>query len=180
MDQELDRPVTAVPLVVRIRRRIDAMMAQGQELLHTFRRLFESTISSRMTMIFVVEGMRRRTDVGTAGRLLGKFRRQKMLAVVTGLVGLALILILLLEISLRIQLANEAKDAGTDATLVASASPPKTEFNGAFPVQSIGPLLLQSAEQLRAPEAAPSSEFTQTFGQVSREPVPLPGSRKSH
>ena len=75
MDQELDRPVTAVPLVVRIRRRIDAMMAQGQELLHTFRRLFESTISSRMTLIFVVEGMRRRTDVGTAGRLLGKFRR---------------------------------------------------------------------------------------------------------
>src|SRR5437660_8150196 len=152
MDQELDRPVTAVPLVVRIRRRIDAMMAQGQELLHTFRRLFESTISSRMTLIFVVEGMRRRTDVGTAGRLLGKFRRQKMLAVVTGLVGLAL-LILLLEISLRIQLANEAKDAGTDATLAASASPPKTEFNGAFPVQSIGPPLLQSTEQLRAPEA---------------------------
>jgi hypothetical protein len=156
MDQELDRPVTAVPLVIRVRRRIDAIMAQGQELLRLFRQLVEGTIASRATLMRLAEGMHRRTDaimpyaelvVGTVGRLLGKFRRQKMLAVVTGLVGLALFLILLLEISLRIQLANEARLVGTDATLASSASPPKAEFNDASPVQSIGSPLLQSMEQ---------------------------------
>jgi hypothetical protein len=44
--------------------------------------------------------------VGAVGRLLGRFRRRKTLAVATGVVGLALFLILLLEISLRIQLAQ--------------------------------------------------------------------------
>jgi hypothetical protein len=183
MDQELDKPVAPVPLVVRLRRRIDALKAQGQELVRIFSRLFESTVASRTTLMIVAEGFRRRADavvpyaelvVGTGGRLLGKFRRQKMLAVATGAVGLALFLILLLEVSLRIQLAQEARDAGIGATLAASASEPKKEVDDAFPIQSTGSALSQSSDQLGAPEYAPSSELTQTFGQSSRESIPLP------
>jgi hypothetical protein len=182
MDQELDKPVAPVPLVVRLRRRIDALKAQGQELVRIFSRLFESTVASRTTLMIVAEGFRRRADavvpyaelvVGTGGRLLGKFRRQKMLAVATGAVGLALFLILLLEVSLRIQLAQEARDEGIGATLAASASEPKKEVDDAF-LQSTGSALSQSSDQLGAPEYAPSSELTQTFGQSSRESIPLP------
>jgi hypothetical protein len=127
--------------------------------------------------------MRRRTQpvmpyaelaVGAAGRLLGHFRRRKTLTVATGVVGLALFLILLLEISLRIQLAQEARDAGADTTLAASASAPKNEFDDALPVQSTASALLQSSDQVGAPDSAPSSELTQTFGQSSRDPIPLP------
>jgi hypothetical protein len=156
-------------------------MAQGERLLRIFRQLLECTIFHRPTLTFAA-GMRRRTQavmpyaelaVGAVGRLLGHFRRRKTLAVATGVVGLAL-LILLLEISLRIQLAQEARDAGTDATLAASASAPKTELDDAFPVQSTGSALMQSSDQVGAPDGAPSSELTQTFGQSSREPIPLP------
>lgn len=112
--------------------------------------------------------------MGAVGRLLGHFRRRKTLAVATGVVGLALFLILLLEISLRIELAQEARDAGTDATLAASARAPKKEPDDAFPVQSTASALLQSSDQVGAPEGAPSSALTQTFGQVSQEPIPRP------
>src|SRR5262249_29069281 len=103
---------------VRFWHRVDTMMAQGQGLLRTFRKLPESTIFRRPTLGFVVAGMRRRTEAvmpyaelaaGAASRLLGHFRRRKTLAVATGVVGLALFFILLLEISLRIQLAQEAR-----------------------------------------------------------------------
>jgi hypothetical protein len=170
-------------LAVRFWRRVDSMMAQAQGLLRTFRQLLAGTIFRRPTLTFVAAGMRRRTEavmpyaelaVGAVGRLLGHFRRRKTLAVATGVVGLALFLILLLEISLRIQLAQEARDAGAGATLAASASAPKKELDDAFPVQSTGSALLQSSEQVGAPEYAPSSELTQTSGQSSRQPIPLP------
>jgi hypothetical protein len=112
--------------------------------------------------------------VGAVGRLVGHFRRRKTLAVATGVVGLALCSILLLEISLRIQLAQEARDAGTNATLAASASASKKELDDAFPVPSTGSALLRSSEQINALDGATSSELTQTLGQLSREPIPLP------
>jgi hypothetical protein len=175
--------VTEISVAVRFWHRVDAMMAQGQGLLRMFRHLPDGTILRRPRLTLVAAGMRRRTQavmpyvelaVGAVGRLLGYSRRRKTLAVATGVVGLALFLILLLEISLRIQLAQEARDAGTDATLAASASAPKKELDGAFPVQSTASALLQSSDQVGAPDSAPSSELTQTFGQSSRDPIPLP------
>jgi hypothetical protein len=159
------------------------MMAQGRGLSRKFRPLLERTIFHGPILAFVAAGLLRRTQavmpyaelaMGAVGRLLDRFRRRKTLAVATGVVGLALLLILLLEISLRIQLAQEARDAGTDATLAASASAPKKELDGAFPVQSTASALLQSSDQVGAPDSAPSSELTQTFGQSSRDPIPLP------
>jgi hypothetical protein len=158
-------------------------MAQGRGLWRTFRQLLEGTIFRRPTLKFVAARMRHRTQavmpyaelgVGTVGRLLGQFRRRKTLAVAMGVIGLPLFLILLLEISLRIQLAQEARDARTDATLAASASAPKKELDDVFPVQSIASAFLRSSDQVGAPEGAPSSESTQTVGQSAREPIPRP------
>ena len=165
-------------LAIRFRHRLDGMMAQGQGLLRSFRQLLEGTIFRRPTLTFVAAGVRRRAQavmphaeraVGALSGLLSHVRRRKMLAIATGVVGLALFLILLLEISLRIQLAQEARDAGTDATLAASATPPKTEFDGFL--QFTASALAQSSDQVSAPEGMPSSELTQP---LSREPIPLP------
>ena len=170
-------------LAVRFWHRVDALMAQGQGLLRTFRQLPESTVFQRPILAFVTAGMRRRTEAvmpyaeraaGAVSRLLGQFRRRKTLAVAMGVVGLALFLILLLEISLRLQLAQEARDARTDATLTASASAAKNELDDAFRVQSTGSALMQSSDRVGAQDGASSSELTQTFGQSSREPIPLP------
>ena len=144
MDQEWGRAVTEVPVAVRFWRRVENMMAQGNGLLRTFRELPQGTIFRRPRLAFVL----RRTEAvmpyaegaaGAIGRLLGHFRRRKTLAVVTGVVALALFLILLLEISLRIQLAQEARHAGTEARLAGPASAPKKEFDDPLPVQSAGP-----------------------------------------
>ena len=112
-------------LAIRFRHRLDGMMAQGQGLLRSLRQLLEGTIFCRPTLTFVAAGVRRRAQavmphaeraVGALSGLLSHVRRRKTLAIATGVVGLALFLILLLEISLRIQLAQEARDAGAGAT----------------------------------------------------------------
>ena len=94
-------------------------MAQGQGLLGKFRQLLEGTIFRRPTSTFVAAGMRRRMDailphgepvVRTIRQLLGNLSRHKTLTfVVAGVVALALVL-LLLEISVRMELAKEASD----------------------------------------------------------------------
>ena len=98
------------------------MTAQGQELLRTFRQLLETNIPGRTRLRFTTVAMHRRIDavlphgeviVRRICQLLGKLtHRKKMLAfVVAGAVGLALLLLLLLEISVRRELAKEASDA---------------------------------------------------------------------
>jgi hypothetical protein len=114
-----------------------------------------------------------RLAVGAVGRLPGYFKRRKVLTVATGVVGLAL-LILLLEISRRIQLAQEARDKGTDAAVAGSTRAPKKELEEAVPVQSTASALLRSSDEIVASEGAASSELTQTFGQLPREPTALP------
>jgi hypothetical protein len=181
--------VTAVPVAVRFLRRIDATVVQWQERLRSFLPLLGTTISRRTALTFVAAGMRRRIDailphgelvVRTVRQLVGNLRPRKMTLtlVVAGLVGLVLILLLLLllEISLRMELAKEARDAAIDVTSAPSARPQKMEFGDAFPTQPTGSILLQSVEQL--PGAQPSPDYGQTFGQVFQEPVPLPRSRK--
>jgi predicted lysophospholipase L1 biosynthesis ABC-type transport system permease subunit len=108
------------------------MMAECEGLLRTFRRLLEGTNFRRPTLTFVAAGMRRRMDailphgklvVLTIRQLLGNLSRHKTLTfVVAGAVGLAFIL-LLLEISVRNELAKEASDAAIDAVPAPSASP---------------------------------------------------------
>jgi hypothetical protein len=179
--------VTEVPVAVRFWRRLDALMAQGQELLDTFRQLLEAKIFNRSTLRFVAAGMRRRIDavlphaevVGrTVCQLLGNLspRKKTLALVVAGVVGLALLLLLLLEISVRTELAKEANDAAIAVTPAPTASAQKMEFGGAGPIQPTGSIFLRSVDAIGATS---SSDYAQTFGQVSREPVPLPRSRKS-
>ena len=176
--------MTAVSVAIRFWRRIDATAAQGQELLRTFRRL-TTTISRRTTLTFVAAEMRHRIDailphgelvVRTVRQLFGKLspRKTALIFVAAGLIALALIL-LLLEINLRMELAKEASDAAIGVIPAPSESPQKLEFADAFPIIT----LLQPMDQLGAPAATSSSDYAQTFGQVSREPVPLPRPRKS-
>jgi hypothetical protein len=101
------------------------MVVRGQELLRTFRRLLRTTISCGTT--FVAWGMRHGIDamlphgivVRTVRQLFGNLspRKTTLIFVAAGLIGLALILLLLLEISVRRELAKEASDAAIDATL---------------------------------------------------------------
>jgi hypothetical protein len=113
--------------------------------------------------------------VRTVRQLFGKLspRKTTLIFVAAGLIGLALIL-LLLEISLWMELAKEASDAAIGVIPAPSGSPQKLEFADAFPIIT----LLQPMDQLDAPGATSSSDYPQTFGQVSREPIPLPRPRK--
>ena len=112
-------------------------------------------------------------------QLLGNSSRHKALTVVVaGVIGLALIL-LLLEISVRRQLAIEASDAAIDTVHALSARPQKMDFGDAFSIQRTGSISLQSADLSGVPRATPSSGDVQTLGQAFREPVPLPRPRKS-
>jgi hypothetical protein len=165
------------------------MMAQGQGLLGMFRQLLEGTIFRRPTLTFVAAGMRPRMYailphgepvVRTIRQLLGNLSRHKTLTfVVAGVVALALVL-LLLEISVRMELAKEASDPAKGVIPPPSASPQRMEFADAFPIQPTTPISLQSVDQRSAPGPAPSLDYTQTFGQAFREPVPLPRPRKPH
>jgi hypothetical protein len=179
--------VAEVSVTVRFGRRVDAMMAQGVGLLRKFRQPLKGTIFRIPTLAFVAASMRRRMDAillpGKLGahkirQLLGNSSRHRALTVVVaGLIGLALIL-LLLEISVRRQLANEASDAALDTVSALSARPQKMDFGDAFSIQRTGSISLQSADLSAVPRATPSSDDVQTLGQAFREPVPLPRPRK--
>jgi hypothetical protein len=163
-------------------------MAQGQELLRTFRQRLEAKIFHRTTLRFAAAGMRRRIDavlpraevvVRTICQPLGNLspRKRTLALVVAGVVGLALLL-LLLEISVRTELAKEANDAAIAVTPAPTASAQKVEFADAVSNQPTGSILLQSVDRFGATGATSSLDYAQTFGQGFREPVPLPRSRK--
>jgi hypothetical protein len=172
--------VAEVSVAVRFGRRVDAMMAQGEGLLRKLRQPPEGPIFRIPTLTFVAAAMRRPGKLGAhkIRKLLGNSSRHRALTVVVaGLIGLALIL-LLLEISVRRQLANEASDAALDTVSALSARPQKMDFGDAFSIQRTGSISLQSADLSAVPRATPSSDDVQTLGQAFREPVPLPRPRK--
>jgi hypothetical protein len=167
--------VTEVPVAARIWRRTRAKVAQSQTLLRTTRQLLEAIIASTR-LGFVAAGMRRRIDavtlygevfLRTVDQLVGNFRHRKLLAVVAGVAGLVLILILLLEISVRI-----------DATAAPSASEQKMDVGYVLTLQPTNSSWLQSADPEAATGAVPFLG-PQTFGQVFQEPIPPPRSRTS-
>jgi hypothetical protein len=176
--------VTNVPVAVRIWRRTKAKVAQSQTLLGTTRQLLEAIIASTRLSV-VAAGMCRRIDavmpygevfLRTVDQLTGNFRHRKLLAVIAGVAGLVLILILLLEISVRIELAREAGNTATDATAAPSASEQKMDVGHVLTLQPTNSGWLQSADQEAATGAVPFLG-PQTFGQLFQEPIPLPRSR---
>jgi hypothetical protein len=100
-----------------------------------------------------------------------------MLAVVAGLIGLAFFLSIHV-ISVRRELAKESTDAATDALAAASTSPHQIEFAERFAIEPRSPISLEAVNLSGTAGATPTSEVAQTFGQASREPVPLPRPRR--
>ena len=174
--------MTEVPVAARIWRRTRTKVAQSQTLFRTTRQLLEAIIASTR-LGFVAAGMRRRIDavmpygevfLRTVDQLIGNFRHRKLLAVVAGVAGV-LILILLLEISVRIELS---KEAAIDATAAPSASEQKMDVGYVLTLQPTNSSWLQSADPEAATGAVPFLG-PQTFGQVFQEPIPPPRSRTS-
>jgi hypothetical protein len=169
--------VTEVPVTVGIWRRPKAKVAQGQTLLRTTRQLLEAIIAStRLSFVAALDAVRPYGEVflRTVDQLTGNFRHRKLLAVVAGVAGLVLILILLLEISVRIELAREAGNAAIDAT--PSAREQKMDVGQVLTLQPTNSSWLRSADQEAATGAVPFLG-PQTFGQLFQEPIPLPRSR---
>src|SRR5215471_7168467 len=157
----VDRAVTEVPVSVRIWRRTRAKVAQSQTLLRTTCQLLEAIIASTRSR-YVAAGMRRRIDavlpygelfLRTVVQLIGNFTYRKSLAVVAGVAGLVLILILLLEISVRIELSKEAGNAAINATAAPWASEQKMEVGHVLTLQPTDSSWLQSADQEPATKA---------------------------
>jgi hypothetical protein len=166
--------VTKVPVAVS-----RAKVAHSQTLLPITRQLLEAIIASTRSR-FVAAGMRRRIDalmpygevfLRTVDQLIGNFRHRKLLAVVAGAAGLVFILILLLEISVRIELSKEAENAAIDATAAPSASEQIMDVGHVLTLQPTNSSWLQSADQEAATGAVPFLG-PQTFGQVFQDPLP--------
>jgi hypothetical protein len=156
--------------------------------LSKFLELLEITISRRTRLSFVAAQIHRRVDVMLSRSevaasaiwrpLTNLTPHKKMLAfVIAGMVGLALLL-LLLELSVRRELAKEVRDAARDAIPGSSASVQEVQFEDLFPIELTRSTSLQSVDQLGVTGTTSSAEYAQTFGQVFRDPVPLPRSRK--
>jgi hypothetical protein len=178
----------AVPSQARFWDHVDAMVAQSQERVRTFRQVLGEALSRRTPLTLVVTGMRHRMDaVLLQGEpLLRAFRqlrghlspRKTMLTfVAAGVVGLTLIIVLL-EISMRNELAKEHAGTGISAAPILSTSPERTAFDDAFAIQPTIPAGSEFVDRVRTSGATPIPEGT--FGQVSREPVPLPRPRPKH
>jgi len=109
-------------------------------------------------------------------QLRGTLKQKKTLAfVVAGLIGLAFFCSIL-AINARRELAKQTANAATNAA--ASTSPQQIEFSERFAIEPRSPISLEAANRSGTAGATPFSEGAQTFGQVSREPVPLPRPRR--
>src|SRR5215467_5227712 len=102
IDQRSGRAMTEVSIAVRFWRRVDAMMAQGEGLLRKFRQPLEGTIFRIPTLTLVAAAMRRRMDAILLPGKLGAHKIRQLLSchkaltvAVAGVIGLALILLLL-------------------------------------------------------------------------------------
>jgi hypothetical protein len=166
--------MTAVPRAARIRHHMDAMVAHGESLVRAFHRVLGAS-SLRIKPLMSVIAMRCRMELimPQGERLLRTFRqllgttgpRKAIMLVAAGVAALGLIFVLL-EVSVRNEVAREATDPASamqSGNLLPGtpASTADVEFVGA----------------LGALAAKPLSDDAQTLGQVSRAPIPLPRPR---
>lgn len=133
------KPLTS-SVIAAMRRGMDAIMPQGERLVHAVRRLL-GTASPRKTIMLAAAGV----------------------------AALGLIFVLL-EISVRSELAKEATDA-------ASASPNQMQSGNLLPVAPASTADVEFVGSLGGLGAKPFSGDAQTLGQASRTPIPLPRPR---
>jgi hypothetical protein len=161
--------MTAVPRTARFWHHIDALVAHGESLVRAFHRVLgASSLRIKPLTSSVIAAMRRGMDavMPQCERLLRAFRRllgpasprKTIMLVAAGVAALGLIFVLL-ELSVRSELAREATDVAPATPNPGSAA--DVEFVG-----SLGGL-----------GAKPFSDDAQTLGQASRTPIPLPRPR---
>jgi hypothetical protein len=170
--------MTAVPRAARFWHHVDAMVAHGESLVRAFHRVLGASSVRIKPLISVVAAMRRRMELimpqgerfmGTFHRLLGTASpRKTIMLAAAGLLALGLIFVLL-EVSVRSELAREATDA-------ASASPNQMQSGNLLPVAPAS-TDVEFVGSLGGLGAKPFSDDAQTLGQASRTPIPLPRPR---
>jgi hypothetical protein len=172
--------MTAVPRTARLWHHMDAMVAHGQSLVRAFHRVLgASSLRIRPPLTSVIAAMRRRMDavmpqgerfMGTFRRLLGTASpRKTIMLAAAGAAALGLIFVLL-EVSVRNELAREATDA-------ASASPNPMQSGNLLPAAPASTVDVEFVGSLGGLGAKPFSDDAQTLGQASRTPIPLPRPR---
>jgi hypothetical protein len=170
--------MTAVPRAARIRHHMDAMVAHGESLVRAFHRVLGAS-SLRIKPLISVIAMRCRMELimPHGERLLGTFRRllgtagprKAIILVAAGVAALGLIFVLL-EVSVRNEVAREATDA-------ASASPNQMQSGNLHPFAPASTADVEFVGALGGLGANPSSGDAQTLGQTARTPIPLPRPR---
>jgi hypothetical protein len=171
--------MTAVPRAARFWHHVDAMVAHGESLVRAFHRVLGASSVRIKPLISVVAAMRRRMELimpqgerfmGTFHRLLGTASpRKTIMLAAAGLLALGLIFVLL-EVSVRSELAREATDA-------APASPNQMQSGNLLPVAPASTADVEFVGSLGGLGAKPFSDDAQTLGQASRTPIPLPRPR---
>jgi hypothetical protein len=172
--------MTAVPRAARFWHHIDALLAHGESLVRTFHRVLgASSLRIKPLTSSVIAAMRRGMDaimpqgerlVHAVRRLLGTASpRKTIMLAAAGVAALGLIFVLL-EISVRSELAKEATDA-------ASASPNQMQSGNLLPVAPASTADVEFVGSLGGLGAKPFSGDAQTLGQASRTPIPLPRPR---
>ena len=170
--------MTAVPRAARIRHHMDAMVAHGESLVRAFHRVLGAS-SLRIKPLMSVIAMRCRMELimPQGERFLRTFRqllgttgpRKAIMLVAAGVAALGLIFVLL-EVSVRNEVAREATDA-------ASASPNQMQSRNVLPGAPASTTDVEFVGSLGGLGAKPFSDDAQTLGQPSRTPIPLPRPR---
>ena len=171
--------MTAVSRAARFWQLMDAMVAHGESLVRAFHRVLGASSVRIKPLISVIAAMRRRMELimpqderfmGTFHRLLGTASpRKTIMLAAAGLLALGLIFVLL-EVSVRSELAREATDA-------APASPNQMQSGNLLPVAPASTADVEFVGSLGGLGAKPFSDDAQTLGQASRTPIPLPRPR---
>jgi hypothetical protein len=169
--------MTAVPQAARFRQCMDAMAAHGECLVRAFHRVLGASSLRIKPLTLVVSAMWHRVDaiIPQGERLMRTFRhllgtaspRKTVMLVAAGFIALGLIFVLL-EISVRNELAREATDA--------SASPNQMQSGNLLPGTPASTADVEFVGSLGGLGAKPFSD-AQTLGQASRTPIPLPRPR---
>ena len=149
LDEALSRQSHLRLLATRARDGVYAILLQSEPFLHRIRHLYGTT-SSRKTVPTLI---------------------------VAAFAGLALIILLLLEMGMSNQAGNEHAGTVNEATSSLTQVPDWTIFDDVFANEPTRLATSEFVDRVRTSGAALTPDPAETSGQVMREPVPLPRPR---
>jgi hypothetical protein len=171
--------MTAVPRVARFWHHMNAMVAHGEGLVRAFHRVVGTSSLRIKPLTPLVAAMRHRMDAilpqgehppRTFRQLLGTASPRKAIMLAAAGVAVLGLIFVLLEVSVRNEVAREATDA-------ASGSPNQMQSGNLHPFAPASTADVEFVGSLGGLGAKPFSDDAQTLGQASRTPIPLPRPR---